>query len=409
MKNREDIFTVSEVNRHLKNVIESNIPKLFVEGEIANFTKHYSGHIYFSLKDDKSSLRCVFFRSYNVYLQFQPQVGDKVVCAGKLTVFERAGNYQLNVTRMLPSGVGELQLKFEALKKKLSEEGLFEAQFKKTLPTFPEKIGVVTSATGAAIQDIKNVISRRFPCRILLYPATVQGENAAAEVSSGIRYFNEKKNVDLIIIGRGGGSQEDLFCFNDENLARTIFASEIPIISAVGHEIDFTIADFVADLRAPTPSAAAELAVPDKNEISANLSSLANRLKNGAKQNVSFLKMKISELEFRLEKLHPRAILQEYQQFLDESALKMKHLVSQHLNNLESRLKILQHQLKELSPYEALQRGYSLIRQQKKIVNSVHQLQEKESLEVILSDGSAECDIRQIKPTDNSQKNKEKQ
>lgn len=397
MKNKEDVFTVSEVNRHLKNVIETNIPKLFVEGEIANFTKHYSGHIYFSLKDEKSSLRCVFFRSYNVYLQFQPKEGDKVICAGKLTVFERAGNYQLNVTRMLPGGIGELQLKFEELKKKLSEEGLFDEQFKKPIPKFPEKIGVVTSATGAAIQDIKNVISRRFPCKIFLYPATVQGENAASEIIEGIRFFNEKKNVDVIIVGRGGGSQEDLFCFNDENLARAIFASEIPIISAVGHEIDFTIADFVADLRAPTPSAAAELAVPDKSEILSNLRSWKNRLDASAKQNLSLFKMKLGNLKFELEQFHPRSILQNYQQFLDESSLKLEHLFKKHLSDFRNKLQVLRQQLKELSPFEALKRGYSLIRQQNKIINSVSKLQKREILEVLLSDGSCECEIREIK------------
>jgi len=224
---RNNVFSVSEINLHIKHILENSIPQLLVEGEIANFTRHRSGHIYFSLKDENSSIRCVFFRSYAQSLDFNPKEGDKVICKGKITVFERAGNYQLNVIKMIPSGIGELQLKFEKLKAKLKEEGLFDIKYKKELPKFPKVVGVVTSSSGAAIRDIKKVISRRFPIKILLYPANVQGEKAAKEIIEGIRYFNLKKNVDVIIIGRGGGSQEDLFCFNDENLAYEIFKSEI--------------------------------------------------------------------------------------------------------------------------------------------------------------------------------------
>jgi len=400
MKNKENIFTVSEVTRHLKNVVESSIPSLFVEGEIANFTKHGSGHIYFSLKDEKSSLRCVFFKGYNAFLQFNPKVGDKVICSGKITVYDRAGNYQLNVTRMLPSGIGELQIKFDELKKKLSEEGLFDEQFKKPIPKFPESIGVVTSETGAAFQDIRNVISRRYPCEIYLYPATVQGEKAAPEIIEGIKFFNkffnEQKKVDVLIIGRGGGSQEDLFCFNDEQLARTIFDSEIPIISAVGHEIDFTISDFVADLRAPTPSAAAELAVPDRIELLNKIRNFSSRMKQSSLQNVNSNKLILLDLENKLSQYHPKFILQNLQQRLDEASLKLKHLFQQSINKSKNRLEILSKQLKELSPYEALKRGYSLARQRNKILNSVNKLNKNEMLEIVLSDGSCNCEIREI-------------
>ncbi|MCK4312228.1 MAG: exodeoxyribonuclease VII large subunit, partial [Candidatus Cloacimonetes bacterium] len=387
MPKKENIFTVSEVNKHIKNVIESNIPNLFVEGEIANFTKHSSGHIYFSLKDEKSTLRCVFFKTYNLLLTFTPKNGDKVICAGKITVFEKGGSYQLNITRMIPSGIGELQIRFEELKRKLSEEGLFDEKHKKPIPQFPETIGVVTSATGAAIQDIRNVISRRYPTKIFLYPATVQGEKAPLEIIEGIKYFNEQHPVDVLIIGRGGGSQEDLFCFNDEELARAIFASKIPVISAVGHEIDFTISDFVADLRAPTPSAAAELAVPDRIELLNQVNGFVNSLRYSTQQFFISKKLEIQELEITLNKYHPQNILQSLQQRLDEATLKLNHNLQRILKDYRNRLAILANELKELSPYEALKRGYSLIRKKTKIINTIKKLTKKESLELILSDG----------------------
>ena len=397
--NKDNVFSVSEITTHLKNVIESNIPNLFVEGEISNFTHHGSGHIYFSLKDAKASLRCVFFRSYNLQLQFKPKVGDKVVCAGKLSVFERSGSYQLNVTRMLPSGIGELQLKFEELKKKLSAEGLFDEKQKKPIPKFPEKIGVVTSETGAAFQDIKNVLSRRFPCEIYLYPATVQGERAAKEVIRGIEFFNAEKPVDVIIIGRGGGSQEDLFCFNDEALARAIFTSDIPVISAVGHEIDFTISDFVADLRAPTPSAAAELAVPDKAELAEYLRSRVSRLQSLSANHIISKRLKVQNLKAKLYEFHPKLIIQNMQQRIDEATMKMEHLSENILAKYKNKLNILENQLKELSPYEAMKRGYSIIQQQKKIQNSIAGLQKDDELEILFADGTCECKVLATKNT----------
>jgi len=396
MENKENIFTVSEVNKHLRNVIESSVPNLFVEGEIANFTKHNSGHIYFSLKDAQSTLRCVFFRNYNLYLNFHPKNGDNVVCAGKITVYEKGGSYQLNVTRMYPSGIGELQIRFEELKLKLSEEGLFDEHYKKPIPKFPEAIGVVTSETGAAFQDIQNVISRRYPCKIYLYPATVQGEKAAKEIIEGIKFFNEEKRVDVLIIGRGGGSQEDLFCFNDEQLARTIFASEIPIISAVGHEIDFTISDFVADLRAPTPSAAAELAVPNKTELLNYIEGLSNNIILHSRQFVFSKKLEVQELDKTLNFYHPQSILQNLQQRLDEATLKMEHRFKEQLTKFKNRLNVLSNQLKELSPYDALKRGYSILQQQNKIINSIKKIDQKELLEIILSDGKCDCEVKEI-------------
>ncbi|MDO9578327.1 MAG: exodeoxyribonuclease VII large subunit [Candidatus Cloacimonadales bacterium] len=393
MPDIDNIFTVSEVSKHIRNVIESNIPNLFVEGEIANFTKHSSGHIYFSLKDEKSSLRCVFFKTYALYLTFKPKDGDKVICGGKISVYEKSGNYQLSVTRMIQSGIGDLQRRFEELKNKLEEEGLFDPEHKKPLPEFPESIGVVTSATGAAIQDIQNVLNRRFPVKIYLYPAVVQGDVAPGYIIKGIKYFNEEFPVDVLIIGRGGGSQEDLFCFNDEELARTIFASKIPIISAVGHEIDFTISDFVADLRAPTPSAAAELAVPDRNELLDQIEGLKSTLQYAAKQFFFSKKMEISELQNALNAHHPQAILQNMKQRLNQAVLKLSHVTDLRVKDFRIRLEILQNELKELSPQEALKRGYAFIRQERKLIHSVKEIKLKDTLEVLLSDGKLEAEV----------------
>ena len=393
---RDNVFSVTEVTQHLKHIIETSVPGVLVEGEIANFTRHRSGHIYFSLKDAGASLRCVFFKSYNVMLPFKPREGDSVVCAGKLSVYERSGSYQLTVTRMYSSGVGELQQRFEALKARLDAEGLFAATHKKPLPSFPRRVGVVTSATGAAIQDIRNVISRRYPCRIFLYSATVQGPDAANQVIRGIKFFNKQFPVDVLIIGRGGGSQEDLFCFNDETLARTIFASNIPIISAVGHEIDFTISDFVADLRAPTPSAAAELAVPNRDDILAQLAASQHTMKSYLAGHLHQKELYLQRLYTTLTGLHPRQKLRSYQQRLDEVTLRMEHATQRSLERTQNRLNRLQAELNGLSPLAAMQRGYAIARQLKTVIHSVTQLDASMPLEVNFSDGKALCDIREI-------------
>ncbi|MBN1326867.1 MAG: exodeoxyribonuclease VII large subunit [Candidatus Cloacimonetes bacterium] len=396
MNIKDNVFSVTEVTRHIKNILETNIPNLFVEGEIANFVKHSSGHFYFSLKDSTSSLRCVFFKNLNLYLSFEPRNGDQIICGGKLTVFERNGNYQLNVTRMYPVGIGNLQLRYEELKKKLELEGLFSPEHKQPLPPFPESIGIITSPTGAAFQDIKNVLSRRFPCRIILFPALVQGDKAPADLIAGIKYFNERKNVDLIIIGRGGGSQEDLFCFNDENLARAIYASSLPIISAVGHEIDFSIADFTADLRAPTPSAAAEIAVPASDDLLSYLEGLAHKLRLVTRDQLHQYFRKIDRLLQHLQIYHPEKILQSLHQRLDEASLRLDHQTHRHLKEFINRLQYLQIQLKELSPYDALKRGYSIVRQNRKIISSLTTLNEKELVEILLADGYLKCEIKEI-------------
>lgn len=396
MPDKDNIFSVSEVSRHIRNVIESNIPNLFVEGEIANFTRHSSGHIYFSLKDTRSSLRCVFFKNYNLYTNFKPKDGDKVICSGKISVFEKAGNYQLNVSRMMLSGIGDLQQKFEELKAKLEKEGLFARDHKKDIPAYPEKIGVVTSATGAALQDIRNVLNRRFPVKIYLYPAVVQGDVAPQYIIKGIKYFNEAFPVDLLIIGRGGGSQEDLFCFNDEELARTIYGSKIPIISAVGHEIDFTISDFVADLRAPTPSAAAELAVPERSEIIGKIEAFKSTALYAMKQFIFSHRMQLHEFEKSLADYHPKSMLENMKQRLNSAVSELLHISQVNLNISRNKLDILQNELRELSPQEALKRGYAFILQEKKLLKSVEGIKLQDKLEIVLKDGKLKTEVVNI-------------
>ncbi len=290
----KQIITVSQLNTFIKDYIDALPPLRLVnvKGEVSNLTKHKTGHYYFTLKDEGSVLKTVMFRAEAQKLDFDMENGQKVVVTGRISVFVRDGSYQLYATAVEKEGVGNLYEAFELLKSKLAAEGLFDAAHKKPLPKTPFKIGIVTAPTGAAIQDMKNIAARRFPlCELILYPSLVQGKDAAPEIIRGIKYFDRHKNVDLIIIGRGGGSIEDLWAFNDEALARVVYDCETPIISAVGHEIDFTITDFVADLRAPTPSAAAELALPDKNELKRkfgninthNAASLAKRLQSERK------------------------------------------------------------------------------------------------------------------------------
>jgi exodeoxyribonuclease VII large subunit len=437
MISKENIFTVSEINRHIKNVVESNIPQLFIEGEISNFKHHSSGHIYFSLKDNYSSIRCVFFSSYNKYLKIKPKNGDKVICGGKITVYEVGGSYQLNVTKLIPSGIGELQLKFEELKEKLNAEGLFDSIHKKQIPRYPEEIGVITSETGAALQDIKNVLSRRFPCKVHVFPSIVQGKTAAKSIIKGLEYFKEHP-VDLILIARGGGSQEDLFCFNDEQLAREIFRSDIPIISGVGHEIDFTIADFVADLRAPTPSAAAELASPNKTDIIQYLDEFTNRLDSILLNRLQFEKMYVQKIEKKLNLFHPEIKFYELKNLLNiyterlinfpikvhakdehiekltnqiiiKLSEKMEKRIGQEKNKINdilgklqklcqnkldennTNLRNIKEKLLEFSPENALKRGYGIVRKEKKLVNSINQVNISDKINIILKDGNLDC------------------
>lgn len=434
------VFSVFEISRHLRQVIESSIEPLYVKGEISNYVHHSSGHMYFNLKDEYATLRCTFFKGANNNLNFNPMDGQSVICFGKITLYEKGGSYNLNVTSMQPAGIGAMQARFEALKKKLMEEGLFEESHKKKLPPYPETIGIVTSPTGAALQDLSNILSRRYPVKAFVYPALVQGNDAPRTLINGIEFFNQSFPVDLIIITRGGGSQEDLFCFNDENLARAIFKSNIPIISAVGHEIDFSISDFVSDLRAPTPSAAAEIAVPNKDDLLNYLNSQKQRLNLTAKNAVANYKHQMSEYALILSKFHPQRLWQDYQQRFDlaEMALaNIKHLIREpqntlkhaenkliisaqysimtklerginELNYLEQRLNMLCNRgiqdislklktkaevLNQLSPQLLMQKGWSVAIKDNKIIKSVNELHPGDILRIRFADGKTAVEV----------------
>lgn len=438
----EEIFSVSDVTRHIKLIIESNIPQLMIVGEISNFKRATSGHLYFSLKDENSILTCVFFRYQANALTFQPQDGDNVICEGKLTVYEKGGYHQLQVVRMFPHGKGALQIQFEQLKRKLQAEGLFDPQKKKEIPKYPDRIGIITSETGAVIQDMRNILTRRFPCQLFLYPASVQGLSAPTELIDALRYFNEVFSVDVIIIGRGGGAQEDLACFNNEVLARAIFASTIPVISAIGHETDYTIADYVADLRAPTPSAAAELVTPDKIELLRNLKQQSNRFNLLLSNQMHQLKSQLLTYENKLQSHHPLAKLQQWQKRLDEASWHLllasrfaeKQLITLELynnrfviairtklvyiseltnillnyqhelvviitHNMQQRKSLIKEKdalLRELSPFNAMKRGYAIARLQKKIIRRAHELSNNDTISLQFQDGQCDCIIQSI-------------
>lgn len=358
-----EIYTVSEITKKIKEILEGNIPKIWVEGEISNYTLHSSGHRYFSLKDENSQIRCVFWRFRNNSLRFEPEDGMQVIALGNITVYQRGGQYQLDVVLLHPAGIGKLELEFQKLKEKLAREGLFDEEHKLPLPEFPETIGVVTSPTGAAIKDIIKILHRRFPSvRIILNPVRVQGKGAAEEIAQAIDDFNQYKKVDLLIVGRGGGSLEDLWAFNEEIVARAIYESKIPIISAVGHEIDFTIADFVADLRAPTPSAAAELAVKDRMELLKEINSYSRKLLTIQSNLIQYSKQRVKALVESYGLRRPMDFVIQRLQRTDEL---LKTLIKSTKNSFEFKKKSLSlvlGKLNALSPLSVFERGFSLTR-----------------------------------------------
>ena len=332
------IYTVSQLTAEIKTILERNFEHLWVEGEISNLRLPGSGHLYFTLKDESAQLRAVMFRLQNRLLKFQPEDGLQVIGYGRLTVYETRGEYQIVLDHLEPKGLGALQLAFEQLKERLSKEGLFDPDHKKPLPHLPQRIGIVTSPTGAAIRDILQVIDRRFAnVHILLYPVRVQGVGAAQEIAQAIDDLNRCPGIDVMIVGRGGGSLEDLWAFNEEAVARAIFRSQIPVISAVGHEVDFTIADFVADLRAPTPSAAAELVVRNKVELVQSLESLGRRLQHGGRTAVENRQERLSSLGHRL--VDPRRRLADVRLRLDDLCARLANSMRQSLSRKKDRLK----------------------------------------------------------------------
>lgn len=390
-------FSVSQVNRYIKSLFDSDMgmQSVFISGEISNFSNHYkTGHLYFSLKDDSSAIKAVMFARQASRLRFRPENGMKVVVRGRVTVFERDGVYQIYVEDMIPDGAGALAVAFEQLKSKLEKEGLFDKAHKKPVPPFPLRVGVITSPTGAAVQDIFNVLGRRFPkAEVIFKGVSVQGTSAPAEMIEALEEFTKKRCADVIIIGRGGGSAEDLWCFNDELLARAIYACPIPVISAVGHETDFTICDFVSDMRAPTPSAAAELAVPDISSLMMNTLSLTDRLYNSINSYISAEKRKLSVLLETRSFTEPGRFFDSEYRLLERysSALHSasERLIFKEKNTLTSFVSSLE----KLNPLSVLLRGYSLVSLDGEIIESVGKIKVGDALSITMSDGTVDCQV----------------
>lgn len=355
----QKILSISELTRGIKSTLESNYSSIWVSGEVSNFKAHSSGHFYFSLKDENSQISAVMFKGSNRLLKFKLEDGLQIIAQGRVTVYEPRGSYQLVAEYIEPQGLGALQLAFEQLKKKLEAEGLFDALRKKPLPLLPKKIGIVTSPTGAVIRDMLNVLKRRYAnIEVLLAPVPVQGLDAVPAIVAAIQEFNQMEDVDLLIVGRGGGSLEDLWAFNTEEVARAIAASWIPIISAVGHEVDVTIADYVADLRAPTPSAAAELAVPLKEEMEFFMKDLRKRLHEMMTRKCEALQERLGFFKSHLK--HPRRRLEELSQRCDELQERLRLCFNGRLRHWQLEVRSLHKTLQALSPLAVLERGYSI-------------------------------------------------
>ncbi len=388
---KEQIYTVREATRLVKNLIEQGIDFIWIKGELSNFKAHSSGHFYFSLKDEFSQLSCVMFREENRKILFKPENGIEVLVNGRVGVYEKQGVYQLYVYDMKPVGMGELALKFEALKKKLKAEGLFAESHKQDMPSFPLKIGVATASTGAAIQDILNILTRRAPyVQVIIRPVRVQGKGASEEIVTAINDFNEYKDIDLLIIGRGGGSVEDLWAFNEEMLARAIYNSRIPIISAVGHEIDFTISDFTADLRAPTPSAAAELAVKDREDILEGINHSLQIMEKSLVSNLQNRYEKLNNLVKRYGIARIKDMMRERKQTIDEYSRRLNsHISNSFLMNGQI-IDGLTKRIMGLNPEAVKRRGYAIVRRlpDENVVMQSKNVNLYDRLKLELSDGN---------------------
>jgi len=387
------IYTVSKINKYIKKIFENdfNLQDIWILGEISNFKLHSSGHMYFVLKDKESQIRCVMFRGNNSNLRFMPGDGMKVKIRGDVSVYEKRGEYQLYVKEIIEAGKGELYLAFERLKEKLKDEGLFSVEIKKKLPLIPQNIAIITSSTGAAIRDIITISLRRFPnLSILVVPSLVQGTMAAKEIAKKIDFLNKYfKHLDFIIIGRGGGSLEELWAFNEEILARSIYNSVIPIVSAVGHETDFTISDFVADLRSPTPSAAAEMTIPDKNNLINNINVLKSKISRAIQRSIELKTENLSSISSSLKYQGPENKINQYYQYIDEFSNRLNSRIKHQVELYEERIKKDSQRLDSLSPWAVVERGYSICRKMsgKEIIKRLEQIEVGTKIEVIISDG----------------------
>lgn len=392
------ILKVSQINTYLKSIFDSdnNLKNIFVVGEISNFTNHYrTGHFYFTLKDEASAIKAVMFRSSAQRLRFEPQNGMKVVVRCNVSVFERDGTYQLYCEDMQPDGIGELTVAYEQLKERLLNEGLFSDEHKKPLPEYPLRVGVVTSPTGAAFQDIRNIISRRFPCaQIILGPVKVQGDGAAEQIAQAVKEFSRIGACDVLIVGRGGGSIEDLWAFNEEIVARAIYDCEIPIISAVGHETDFTICDFVSDMRAPTPSAAAEIAVPDYREVLYSADKTLDYMQGALMHIIDRYAVNVMKAENAINNYNPSKTVMMYSQCVDVCKTNIDNVMSR---KLEAYGNIISHYAASLdatSPLKTLARGYAIVEDEMSLpLKSVSEVSEGDKITVVFGDGRLFCTV----------------
>ncbi|MCA9930363.1 MAG: exodeoxyribonuclease VII large subunit [Anaerolineales bacterium] len=393
-----DAWSVTELTHYIRDLFEVDfrLQDVEVSGEISNFTRARSGHLYFTLKDEQAQLKCVMWRSAAERLQFLPQDGDAVTANGRISVYEAGGVYQLYAEHLEPAGRGDLAVAFEQLKQRLTDEGLFDPAHKKPIPTFPRKIGIVTSADAAALRDMLNVLRRRYPLvSVLIAPTLVQGQQAPPQIVQALRWLDGRDDIDTIIVARGGGSIEDLWAFNDETVARAIFAADHPVISGVGHETDFTIADFVADLRAPTPSAAAELAVPDIEDIQAGLSGLQSRLVGEVTDRLAQERWRLQSLLRTMQQLSPQRRVETNRQRLDGLTIRLDTAVQRTLSRLSSRLAVAQASLQAVSPQATLARGYAIVRNENgRIVRSVQHVAENDLLTVQVADGKIETAVQ---------------
>ena len=402
------VITVSQLNRYVKMLLQEDVAltPVYVSGEISNFVNHYkSGHLYFSLKDENALVKAVMFRTYAARLAFRPEGGMKVIVRAKASVYEKDGTFQLYVEDMQPDGVGALQIAYEQLKKRLQEEGLFDAARKKALPPFPTRIGVITSPTGAAVRDILNILARRYPlAQVVFLPVLVQGEGAPPQLVAALERMNREKAADVLIIGRGGGSLEELWAFNDERVCRAVAASEFPVISAVGHETDFTLCDFAADLRAPTPSAAAELAVPDAAELFLSLRQTQVQL-------TVLMRTRLEKVRTELQILHRQKALSSPTYYVEQMAMQLdlltrsfEHSAKTALQDAQAQLSALAAKLDALSPLKVLSRGYAMARTDGgRLVTSVADVCKGDTLYMDMCDGTLVCMVQDIQKegTDN--------
>lgn len=395
----DHVYTVTQINLYIKDMFARDyaLNRIYVKGEVSNCKYHTSGHIYFTLKDSKGQMACVMFAGQRSGLAFRLQEGQSVIVLGSISVYERDGKYQMYAREILLDGAGVLYQKFEELKKQLDIEGLFDQEFKKSIKQYPNKVGIVTAKTGAAIQDMINVTTRRNPyVQLILYPALVQGEAAAASIVKGIKYL-DSYGVDTIIVGRGGGSIEDLWAFNEEVVARAIFSCNTPIISAVGHETDTTIADYVADLRAPTPSAAAELVTGDIRDLFDDIQSYKRTLQFHMRQKLQIARNQLRQYQLQLEHASPLYQVNQKRQYLMDRENRLQYLMKQRVLENRHRLDILTERMKGLSPLDKLSKGYAIVTDEKQnVIRSVNELTAGDAIKVELMDGDVTASVMSI-------------